>query len=78
MKQKLSIKIFYDDFILKVSLDNEEKQVLDLYILNYSYVQIGMKMNMSERKVGKIIAELKQKYEQYRKLELYKLQVFMS
>lgn len=78
MKQKLSIKTFYDDFVLKVSLTNEEKEVLDMYIANYSYVQIAMKLSLSERKVGKIIAEIKSKYDQYKKLEMYRLNVFLS
>lgn len=78
MKQKLSIKAFYDDFILKVSLSSEEKEILDMYISNYSYVEIGMKLNMSERKIGKIIAEIKQKYEQYKELEMHRLNLFIS
>ena len=34
IKKDLSIKQIYDDFILKVTLDEDELKVLDMYIKN--------------------------------------------
>ncbi len=49
MKKDLSIKQIYDDFILKVTLDEDEIKVLDMYIKNYSYVQMSLALNIGER-----------------------------
>lgn len=51
MKKDLSIKQIYDDFILKVTLDEDEIKVLDMYIKNYSYVQMSLALNISERNI---------------------------
>lgn len=76
MKTELAIKQIYEDFISKVMLDNDEKQVLDMFLKNYSYIKIGDTIGMSDRNVGRIMRIVKQKYENYRKLEVSKLELF--
>lgn len=76
MKTELAIKQIYEDFISKVMLDNDEKQVLDMFLKNYSYIKIGDHIGMSDRNVGRIMRTVKQKYENYRKLEVSKLELF--
>lgn len=76
MKTELAIKQIYEDFISKVMLDNDERQVLDMFLKNYSYIKIGDTIGMSDRNVGRIMRIVKQKYENYRKLEVSKLELF--
>lgn len=76
MKTELAVKQIYEDFISKVMLDNDEKQVLDMFLKNYSYIKIGDTIGMSDRNVGRIMRIVKQKYENYRKLEVSKLELF--
>lgn len=70
MKKDLSIKQIYDDFILKVTLDEDEIKVLDMYIKNYSYVQMSLALNISERNISRIVNRLKEKYAIYKNLEV--------
>ena len=76
MKTELAIKQIYEEFISKVMLDNDEKQVLDMFLKNYSYIKIGDTIGMSDRNVGRVMRTVKQKYENYRKLEVSKLELF--
>ena len=63
MKTELAVKQIYEDFISKVTLDNDEKQVLDMFLKNYSYIKIGDNIGMSDRNVGRVMRTVKQKYE---------------
>lgn len=76
MKKELCIKQIYDDFINKVILNDIEKQVLDLYIRNESIVKIADEILQSTSSVSRIIYQLKDKYNKYRKLEIAKLDIF--
>ena len=76
MKTELAVKQIYEDFISKVTLDNDKKQVLDMFLKNYSYIKIGDNIGMSDRNVGRVMRTVKQKYENYRKLEVSKLELF--
>ena len=78
MKKDLSIKQIYDDFILKVTLDEDEINVLDMYIKNYSYVQMSLALNISERNISRIVNRLKEKYAIYRNLEVARLNMLLS
>lgn len=78
MKKDLSIKQIYDDFILKVTLDEDEIKVLDMYIKNYSYVQMSLALNISERNIIRIVNRLKEKYAIYKNLEVSRLNMLLS
>ena len=75
MKKELSIKQIYDDFTSKVILTDIEKDVLILYIKNNSLVSIANDTIQSTATVSRIIADLKDKYKDYKKLELAKLEL---
>ena len=77
MKKELCIKQIYDDFLSKVILTDIEKQVLDLYIQNISIVKIADITTQSTSTISRIIMDIKTKYNNYRKLELSKLEIFM-
>ncbi len=76
MKKELAIKQIYDDFIIKVVLTDNEKDILDRYIQGDTYVKISLDTSQSYSTVSRTIMDLKTKYETYKKLELTKLILF--
>lgn len=75
MKRELSIKQIYNDFVDKVFLNDIEKKVLELYVKNETIVKISDATNQSTSSVSRIIYELKIKYNNYKKLEISKLNI---
>ncbi len=73
MKKELSAKQIFDDFINKTIINDLEKQVLIKYIKNESIVKIAEDLSVSTASVSRTIAEIKDKYNNYKKLELAKL-----
>jgi DNA-directed RNA polymerase specialized sigma subunit len=73
MKKELSVKQIFDDFINKTIINDLEKQVLIKYIKNESIVKIAEDLSISTASVSRIIAEIKDKYNNYKKLEIAKL-----
>lgn len=78
MIKELSNRTIYNDFISKVILTDDEIKVLDMLILKYSIIRISQEINMSDRNVMRIKKDLKEKYYIYKKLELAKLNIFLS
>ena len=78
VKEKLSIKAIYDDFILKVNLNEEELSILDMYLKGYSRVKMGDISCMSDRNVGRVLAKIKKKYNYYVEIEKNKSNILMS
>lgn len=75
MRKELSIKQIYDDFISKTILSDVEEQVLILYIKNNSIIKMSDELCLGTATISRIINELKQKYQNYKKLELAKLKI---
>lgn len=73
MKKELSIKQIFDDFTSKTILNDLEKEVLVKYIKGDSIIKIASDISQSTSSVSRIIATLKEKYQNYKKLELAKL-----
>lgn len=78
MFEKLKIKSLYDDFLLKVTLTEEQVKLLNLLIKKETVVKISHELCMSERSVGYEIKKLKTIYTDYKQLELSKLLILMS
>lgn len=76
MKRDLAVKQLYDDFIVKVILTENEKDILDRYIRGDTYVNMAMETTQSYSTISRTISDLKAKYEIYKKLELTKLTLF--
>ena len=76
MKSDLAVKQLYDDFIGKVVLTENEKDILDRYIKGDTYVNMALKTNQSYSNVSRTLVDLKRKYEIYKKMELTKLTLF--
>lgn len=75
MKKELSVKLIFEDFISKTILTDNEKDVLIRYIKDDSIIKISAETCQSERTVSRIIASLKIKYNNYKDLEITKLNV---
>lgn len=73
MKKELAIKQIFDDFTSKMILNDIELEVLIAYIKGDSIIKIATDTSQSTASVSRVIASLKQKYENYKKLELAKL-----
>lgn len=78
MIKELSNEIIYNDFKNKVILTEDEDKILKLMLKKYSIVKLSQECCMSERTISRIIKELKIKYENYKKLELAKLDIFTA
>ena len=75
MKKELAIKQIYNDFIEKMILSDFEQEVLFRYVKNESIIKISDELNQSASTISRTIAQLKIKYNNYKKLELAKLKV---
>ena len=73
MKKGLCLKQIYDDFLNKTILNETEKEVLVRYIKNESIVKISTDLSISTATVSRIIADLKSKYNDYKRVEIAKL-----
>ena len=78
MKEKLSIKSIYDDFVSKVNLNEEELAILNMYLKGYTRVKMSCESCMSERSIGRMLSKIKKKYTYYVEIEKNKSDILMS
>lgn len=78
MIRGLCNKIIYEDFREKERLTKDEIKVLDMLLQKETLISIANSLNMSDRNVSRIIKSIKNKYEDYKKIETVKYEVFMS
>lgn len=78
MVKALSNQIVYEDFVKKTILTEEEQKILNMLLKKYSIIKISQEMCMSDRNVSRIIKILKQKYNDYKIIELAKIDVLNS
>ncbi len=78
MKEDLAIKQLYDDFIIKVTLTDNEKDILDRYVKGDTYVKMSIDTQQSYSNIARTITDLKYKYDIYKQLELIKLNLLMK
>lgn len=76
MIRELSYKLIYNDFIEKEHLTEVEKEILDMLLNRYSIVKISRLSCMSESVISRHIRKIKDKYNDYKKIELSKLDIF--
>lgn len=75
MRKEIANKQIYDDFISKTILTDNEKDILMRYIRNDSLVKIAEDTKQSTATISRVIASIKDKYNNYKKLELAKLMI---
>lgn len=78
MKKELCIKQIFDDFTDKTLLSEKEIDVLKRYIKNDSIVKIASDTMYGTATISRIIADIKLKYKNYKKLEMEKLMIFTN
>ena len=78
MKKELANKYLYDDFVSKSMLTDNEKDVLIRYISNDSIVKIAEDTQQGTTTISRVIATLKDKYSDYKKMELAKMSLLLG
>jgi len=78
MKKDLAIKQIFDDFTDKIMLSDNEKDVLQRYIKNDSIVKIANDTMQGTATISRVIASIKEKYDNYKKLEIAKLMLLTN
>lgn len=78
MLKSLSCKMIREDFITKMILTDDEIEVLELLLKGYLITKIALITHQSERNVGKIKCRIKNKFENYKQLELSKMSILSS
>ena len=73
MVEKLKIKAIYDDFIANVHLTEEQIKILDMLLNKDSIVKISMEIGASQRTVSYEIKKLKELFDKYYSMQLYKI-----
>lgn len=78
MLKALSCKVIREDFAEKMVLTDDEREILDMLLKGYLITKIAFQTHQSERNVGKIIRRIKDKWENYKQLELSKMSILSS
>lgn len=78
MKKELSSMQIFSDFVNKTILNDNEIDILKRYIKGETIVKIANDTCQGTATVSRIIANLKDKYEKYKKLEIAKLIIFQK
>lgn len=77
MVEKLKVKDIYNDFINSVSLTDEQIRILDMLIKKESIVKISMEIGASQRTIGYEIRKLKDLFNKYYRMQLYKVMMLL-
>lgn len=76
MIRELSCKLIYNEFITKEILTEEEIKVLNMLLKHYSLVKMSREACMSTAVISRYIRRIKDKYNDFKKIELSKLDIF--
>jgi transcriptional regulator len=76
--KKLSNKIIYDDFVSKTRLTDDEIKVLDMLLDKELVIKIAQELHMSDRNISRIKRSIKEKYNNYKTIEIAKADIFRS
>lgn len=72
MVEKLKIKAIYDDFLVNVHLTDEQIRILDMMLNKDSIVKISMEIGVSQRTISYEIKKIKDLYNKYCDMQLFK------
>lgn len=75
MVEKLKIKAIYDDFLVNVHLTEEQIRILDMMLNKDSIVKISMEIGVSQRTISYEIRKLKELFNKYYDLQLFKTEM---
>lgn len=77
MYEKLKVKAIYDDFVKNVALTDEQIRILDMVLKKEKIIKISMEIGVSERTINYEIKKIKQLYNDYYNLQLYKTMLLL-
>ena len=72
MIEKLKINVIYNDFLNNVKLTEEQIKILDMMINKDSIVKISMEIGVRQRTVSYEVKKLKDLYNKYCDMQLFK------
>lgn len=75
MVEKLKIKAIYDDFLKNIHLTEEQIKILDMLLNKESIIKISMEIGISQRTVSYEIKKIKNLYNQYCDMQLFKAEM---
>ena len=72
MREKLKIKVIYNDFLQNVNLSDEQIKILNMYLKRETRYKISTTIGTSERTIGNEITRLRKIYKDYCELQIAK------
>jgi len=75
MIEKLKINAIYNDFINSVRLTDEQIRILDMMINKDSIVKMSLEIGVSQRTIGYEVRKIKDLYQQYYEMQLFKAEM---
>lgn len=75
MIEKLKINAIYNDFINSVRLTKEQIRILDMMINKDSIVKMSLEIGVSQRTIGYEVRKIKDLYQQYYEMQLFKAEM---
>ena len=75
MVEKLKIKAIYDDFLRNVHLTEEQVKIIDMLLNKETIIKMSIEMGMSQRTISYEIKKLKNLYNQYCQVQLFKAEM---
>lgn len=73
MIEKLRVKALYDDFVSKVKLTDEQKEILDMMINRDTIVKMSLEIGVSPRTINYEVKKIKELYNNYLQIEITKM-----
>lgn len=75
MVEKLKINAIYDDFLNSVKLSEEQIKILNMMMNKDSIVKISMEIGISQRTVSYEIKKIKDLFNKYYEMQLFKAEM---
>ena len=75
MIEKLKINAIYNDFVNSVRLTEEQIRILDMMINKDSIVKMSLEIGVSQRTIGYEVRKIKDLYQQYYEMQLFKAEM---
>jgi len=75
MVEKLKINAIYDDFLNSVKLSEEQIKILNMIMNKDSIVKISMEIGISQRTVSYEIKKIKELFNKYYEMQLFKAEM---
>lgn len=75
MVEKLKINAIYNDFLNNVKLSEEQIKILNMMINKESIVKMSMEIGVSQRTISYEVKKIKELYNKYCDMQLFKAEI---